>query len=212
MKTQLKNVTLVIADCVDYARAYGVVSHCASLCSFGDIKLFTHLKTGFKYAVAIDRLNSVNEYSRFMLKDLANYVDTEFALIVQYDGFIVSPMMWSEEFLNYDYIGSPWHPEQLGKDVNPDYLVGNGGFSLRSKKLMQLTRDLPEFNQAGAEDVLICQTNRKRLEEEGMKFAPFNVAYRFGCENYLIGHSFGQHAYMTLHRSRNVVPEEHRPL
>jgi hypothetical protein len=211
MRPDLSNTTLVIADCVDFSRAYGVLKHCASLCKFGDMKLFTHLDSPLKYAVKIDKLKNVNEYSRFMLKELANHIATEYVLVTQHDGFIVNPIMWSDEFFQYDYIGSPWTPDQIGEGQDKKHLVGNGGFSLRSKKLLELTRDMEEFNEAGAEDVLICQTNRNKLEERGIRFAPFNVAYRFGCENYLIGHSFGQHAYMVLHKSRNCVPTEHRP-
>jgi hypothetical protein len=34
--------------------------------------------------------------------------DTEFAILVHEDGFIVNPECWSDEFLKYDYIGAPW--------------------------------------------------------------------------------------------------------
>jgi hypothetical protein len=35
------------------------------------------------------------------------HVDTEFAILVHEDGFIVNPECWSDEFF-YDYIGAPW--------------------------------------------------------------------------------------------------------
>ena len=37
-----------------------------------------------------------------------------------------------EDFLDYDYVGAPWPKEQNDNSL----LVGNGGFSLRSKKAM----------------------------------------------------------------------------
>ena len=44
---------------------------------------------------------------------------------------------WRPEFLDYDYIGAVW-PHVLDK-----YNVGNGGFSLRSKALLEACRALP---------------------------------------------------------------------
>ena len=54
-------------------------------------------------------------------------------LIIQHDGFILNHKAWDNEFLNYDYIGAPvyWMGNKLIE-------VGNGGFSLRSKKLLKI--------------------------------------------------------------------------
>jgi hypothetical protein len=62
-----------------------------------------------------------------------------------------------EPFLDYDFIGAPW-PE--GQEEN-SLLVGNGGFSLRSKskllaclaKVPPLTLELPESVEAIRKDV-----------------------------------------------------------
>ena len=42
-----------------------------------------------------------------MLK-IGEYIESDFALVVQDDGHIVNPNNWSDEFLAYDYIGAPW--------------------------------------------------------------------------------------------------------
>ncbi len=75
----------------------------------------------------IPRLQSRADYSRFMLRELANHIDTSHALCIQWDGFVLNGNAWLPVFLEYDYIGSVWPQFHDGRNV------GNGGFSLRSK-------------------------------------------------------------------------------
>lgn len=123
---------------------------------------------------------SISEYSRIVFKDLAQYVNTDHYLIVQHDGFPTDATKWTDEFLKYDYIGAtwPWLPENKN--------VGNGGFSLRSKKLSE-TLLRPEITwDAGlspAEDEHVCKIYRNYLETLGIKFAPSKVANKFSAEN-----------------------------
>lgn len=83
----------------------------------------------------------IREYSRFVLQDLHTYIETSHVLIVQADGFVLNPGLWNPGWLDYDYVGAPW-PETLrvGKYVIPlANRVGNGGFSLRSRRLLKMT-------------------------------------------------------------------------
>ena len=115
--------------------------------------------------IQIPRLGSRAEYSRFMLRDLARHVTTSHALCVQWDGFVLDGGAWDPEFLDHDYIGAPW--PHFGDGHN----VGNGGFSLRSRRLLEACRDLP-FDGTHAEDVMICRHWRPELERRGLRFAP----------------------------------------
>ena len=84
-------------------------------------------------------LNSIEAYSEFCVYKLHGVVNGKFALIVQADGYVINPHSWTSEFLNYDYIGAPW-PLTDSAYIDPfgnHQRVGNGGFSLRSKKLLQ---------------------------------------------------------------------------
>lgn len=125
---------------------------------------------------------------------IPQFVDADHALYIQYDGFAVNADAWDDSFLEFDYIGAPWH----------DGVVGNGGFSLRSRKLHEALAKMyvPDYLMNNyAEDSLICRMFRKGLEAEvGMKFAPQHVAYRFAVEHtpeehykHWIGKSFGFH-------------------
>ena len=204
-RLSLPRVTVAIADCVKFKPARRVLQYCINLCEFGGAKFFTHDVPEAKddpYVVLVDKITSKQAYSHFLVKKLADYITTDFVLIVQTDGFIMNVDKWTDRFLDYDYIGSPWHVSQLQKDMDPLHLVGNGGFSLRSRRLHEFLRDDPNISQTHPEDVSICQTYRAYLEDKGFTFAPVELAHQFGCENWIWNNAFGQHQYFTLHPAR----------
>ena len=144
-KIKLPNVTLLGADCVNIERLILAMDISEKEIEFGAVKLLTSLPTEDKRKVAIPYIGSIEEFSRFCIEDLNNYVDTDYVLLVQYDGFILNPKSWTYEFLKYDYIGAPRAVGMLELDDFPrelnngKWVVGNGGFCLRSKKLLEIS-------------------------------------------------------------------------
>jgi hypothetical protein len=202
-RLSLPNVTIVIIDSVNYRPARRTLQHCINLCEFADAKFLTHFEEpNDPYIVKIDKISSTKAYSEFVMKRLADYVKTDFVLIIHTDGFIVNLDKWTPEFLKYDYIGAPWHPSQLQKGMNPEHRVGNGGFSIRSRRLQEHLRDDPNIRELHPEDAAICQLYRSYLEDKGFTFAPVELAHQFSCENYLWNNAFGHHAYFFLHPGR----------
>lgn len=119
------------------------------------------------------------DYSKFMIKELTHQFATSHVLTIHADGYVLNHEAWSDEFLQFDYIGATW----LYKD---GWNVGNGGFSLRSKKLCDILTD-NDIDEAlmHPEDHCICRNYRKALEDVfGIKFAPEEVANRFSIEAY----------------------------
>lgn len=143
--------------------------------------------------VQIPPIRSACDYSRFMLEELAGHVQSDHCLIVQWDGFVLDARQWKPEFLNFDYVGAPWPKFGAGQDV------GNGGFSLRSRRLLDSCRD-PEFVRGAAEDVAICRVNRNFLERRfGLRFADRNVAEHFAFErNVPANKTFGFHGIFNM--------------
>ncbi len=103
---------------------------------------------------------------------------------------MVSPESWRKEFLDYDYVGAPWPlPVDDYSYRTPEgelIRVGNS-VSLRSKKLLELPRALnlewrSYFGNTN-EDGFLCCHNRKILQENGIKFAPLDVAKYFSKEH-----------------------------
>lgn len=135
----------------------------------------------------IDRLNSRADYSRFVLRQLADHIETDHVLIVQWDGFVRDGSRWSDKFLEYDYIGAVW-PQFVDERK-----VGNGGFSLRSKRLLEATRMISV--DVEPEDISICRTNRHIFESvHKLQFAGLELARRFSYERERsCGGEFGFH-------------------
>jgi hypothetical protein len=208
-KKKLKNVTLLGIDCVDVERLRLAINICLNDFEFAEVKILTSLDVVNKEnIVKINTINSTEEYSRFIINDLNQYIDTAHVLLVQYDGFMLNPDAWLDEYLDYDYIGAPWlvadwsvtnfsFPQELvGK-----FVVGNGGFSLRSKKLLTLTSKLSQegkISRLHPEDVSLCVWHRQLLENEEIKYAPVALAKKFSFEseskdNYSWDGQFGFH-------------------
>lgn len=136
-------------------------------------------------------IGSRHAYSRFMLHELAAHLTTSHALCVQWDGYVLDPARWDPAFLDYDYIGAPWPHFADG------HTVGNGGFSLRSRRLVEACAALPVPDEA--EDVAICRTHRAALEAQGLRFAPEALARRFAYERIApTGDEFGFHGAFNM--------------
>jgi hypothetical protein len=138
----------------------------------------------------IERIRTQEEYSEFVLRKLFEHVDRPNALVVQWDSFVLDKSRWDAAFLDYDYIGAPWPQFE-------DNRVGNGGFSLRSKRLLELTAS-SDFPGSHPEDLSICRTYRPLLERLGIRFAPTSVAARFSFERGERTDSFGFHGLFNF--------------
>lgn len=139
-----------------------------------------------------ETLKSGADYSDFILHRLADHVRSSHLLIVQWDGFVLDAGRWDPAFLDCDYIGAPWPQFRDGHDV------GNGGFSLRSRRLMGACRD-PRFVSGHPEDIAICRTNRDLLEEKGIRFAARDLAERFSVERSAPANpTFGFHGIFNM--------------
>lgn len=199
-RIHLPSVTLCAVTSTNTGATVEAIHGCVKHIEFGDAVLFTDVLPAVTVTtraspirvVEIPRLDTSEEYSNFILRHLVDYISTEHCMIVQWDGHIIDPTRWREEFLNYDYIGARWPQFNDGKDV------GNGGFSLRTKRLMELCRQ-PTFVPHHPEDVAVCRTNRALMESNGMRFAPARLADAFSAER--TGdptRSFGYHGVFLM--------------
>ncbi len=163
----LPNVTLIGADTNHFEELEKAARISTADIKFGAVKLLQP-----------EEVKSALDYNYFCMKKFCNYVDTDYALIIQWDGYVLNHRAWETGFLEYDYIGATW----LYKD---NMNVGNGGFSLRSKKLLDILGSDDSLVEFKPEDHHICRTYRPYLEKKyGIKFAPEEVANRFAIEAY----------------------------
>jgi hypothetical protein len=196
-KLRLPTVTLVCVDCVNPSAALEAMDHSMRFCEFGATKFLTSLPVDDLRTVRIDALNSMQEYSRFMIERLACHVDTEHMLVVQHDGFVCNPAAWRPEWLQYDYIGGMvpfgvdfWRGVEFG---------GCGGFSLRSKRLHEYMAAHCDWSRVDQgrhhEDFVICVLHGYQLGRDGFRLYPAEAARRWfsGEENRPYLGQFGHH-------------------
>lgn len=178
-----KNLTIVAVDTAYPALTKKAIEQAMQVTGSKKVVIFSNedILPGSKW-VRIDPINQI-EYSKVVFKDLVPHVETDHFMIVQYDGMPIDPKFWNDEYLKYDYIGAPWPWGASNRRV------GNGGFSIRSRKLAELCAD-PKlvFNPPGygdnnyMEDLHICVMYANYLESQGIKYAPVELAKQFSAE------------------------------
>ncbi len=206
-KLELKKVTLVAISSIKTGGTIWALEQSMKEIDFYEVILISHqkpeslpLEITFKQC---EQIKSLDEYSRFMLYKLADYINSDFALVVQYDGYIINPAKWTDDFLKYDYIGAPWRKNNYFTKDCENIRVGNGGFSLRSKKLLNIFNEHQiSFKNADIstyhEDEVICIYCRKELGDYGIKYAPVSIASIFSHEQMLndsLPETFGFHTF-----------------
>ena len=137
------------------------------------------------------------QYSLFVMFCLHNFIDSDFCLIVQHDGWVINGRNWLTKFFEYDYIGAPCHAAFVGNQLITHYqwvgnsaaiVIQNGGLSLRSKKYLELPSRLgvlyyfSEEKVLQNEDVQLTGIYKTVLENGGIKFAPEQLAKNFSLE------------------------------
>jgi hypothetical protein len=194
MVPMLKDVTLVAIDGTPNPVATEAsLASASSLVTFGRV-LFLSPAMPNAIPELYDRCEwveipptTLKGYNQFCLAELHRYITTSHCLTVQSDSRIVNPAAWDGRWLDYDYIGAPWPPGHTGTP----YRVGNSGFCLRSRRLLQATAHLPNdsyiwrgrVKQSCRDDVITCVMYRPQLEDQGLRFAPVEVAARFAFES-----------------------------
>ena len=191
----LSRVTLCCIDCVNHDLALAAIGQCLQKCTFRRALFITDVAPPLEGidVARIAPLTSREAYSHFVIKELVHHIDTDYVLLVQWDGFVINADAWSDTFLDYDYIGARWDWHTDG------HAVGNGGFSLRSTRLLRALAD-PHIADYPVEDIAICRTHRSYLESaHGIRFAPDALADRFAFEaTYPKGLPFGFHGLFNF--------------
>jgi hypothetical protein len=216
----LSAITLLCVETRDPALAHFAIQKCTQQARFGKVVLITDLAKlrnhsndqtsnqtedqkvvrlqGIEYIQA-PLIKTIKDYSELLLKGLRQYVAGTHVLIIQWDSFILHPELWTDDFLQYDYIGAVW-------PHHPDTPVGNGGFSLRSVKLLEALES-PTITKRHPEDFCICVDNKATLENQfGIRFAPTNVAEQFAVERSDWHPAFGFHGFFNFGKA--LSPEE----
>jgi len=192
----LDNVTLLCVETRDPDLAHWAIEKCLRETRFSKVVLLTNTdlvkdkRKDIEYVQA-PIIRTTKDYSDLLLTGINQYIVGSHVLVIQWDSFITHPNLWRDEFLEYDYIGPVW-------PHHPKTPVGNGGFSLRSVKLLQAIQHT-NFVKRHPEDYCICSDNRDFLEKKcGIHFAPPEVAEQFAVERSKWHEAFGFHGFFNF--------------
>lgn len=176
---ELNNVTLICltnAKLVEHQKALDISSE---KIKFGAVKLIHR-----------PDIDTIEAWNKAIFFELGDYVDTDYAILVHSNGFIVNPKLWKNEWLLYDYAGSPFPLPTDNfsyRDVNGVVQRVGNSVGLRSKKLLDLPKKLniewKAFHGYTNEDGAIAVNYRHIFEKNGCKFMPLEEAIYFGREN-----------------------------
>ena len=137
-------------------------------------------------------------YSIFIMHSLYAFIDTDYCLMVQDDGWVLNGANFKPEYYDYDYIGGACHAAMVGNqlllqgtwhDKFPRVIVQNGGFSLRSKRFLEAPNKLGIVHNHAQdihlwnEDVQLSCIKRHLFAEHGMKYASEKTIRNFSLEN-----------------------------
>jgi hypothetical protein len=137
-------------------------------------------------------------YSLFMMHGLYAYIETDYCLIVQDDGWVLNGKNFKPEYYDYDYIGAPSHCAfgdghlylhfSWIQAEEPVKVVQNGGFSLRSKRFLEAcnkhgimhlnSNEIHGWN----EDAQLSAILKPVLQSYGYKYCPDEIAKYFSIE------------------------------
>ncbi len=163
---RLPDVTLIGIDTIP-GRLPRALAECTRDIEFGCVRIVDEAP-----------IRSAKDYSHWVCTELYKHVPTSHMLVFQWDGYVKNWKAWDHEWLRYDYIGATWW-------YTDGMNVGNGGFSLRSRRLMEIVATDPAITVYHPEDVVICRRYRPYLERQhGIRFAPEEVARRFSIEGH----------------------------
>lgn len=175
----LDNVTLIAVTSLDYKGHKKAIQHSLEGIRWGAVKMIWD-----------PRIRNIDDWNKTIVYDLQYYVRTDFALLIHADGYVVKPQAWKEEFLQYDYVGAPWpmpSDEHSYRTPGGELVRVGNSVSLRSKKILQLPSQLnlewKSYYGNTNEDGFLCVHNRDILQENGVKYAPMDVAKYFSKEH-----------------------------
>jgi hypothetical protein len=202
----LPDVTLVIPTTRAHDLARITALDLVSKVNFGGVLIYTDdiermTVPGARY-IKVEDWPDKKASGLFYYTEAAREITTSHALLMEWDAGACDMGMWSDEFLQYDYIGAPWGTGMCRQW--PGYMVGNGGFALVTKRLVDFCYD-EKFKIYT--DMYVSCNHRQELEARGgFKWAPEDVARKFSYEGWTVRGptipktrplSFGYHAVVN---------------
>lgn len=204
----LPDVTLVCVETQTHDMARIAIDDAMSKVDFKEVILYTDEPGKFPGLEGVTMVKVPNwpnkiDMGRFYYSEAAAPISTSHALMMEWDAGIRDVREWDPAFLAYDYIGAPWPGPPYAWDPKGGSTVGNGGFCLMSKRLIDYIYE-NRSRISCTTDMDVARNHRNTFEHAfGAKWAPEDVAYRFsfecGSPEQAVKPSFGYHDVFNWH-------------
>ncbi len=194
-------------NCINVHGGVAALNFSSKEIEFNNKILFSDKKVDGDFDfIKIDTISNIKQYNDFMLS-LGKYIKSPFVLVIQDDGHVINPKKWDEDYLKFDYIGAPWPNDkkwnsrwkkynEVGEKIVHNLSfnrIGNGGFSLRSKKFLEYSSTFSDTTFL-AEDIFLNIFNYDYAKNFGIKYPDIETAINFSYEIPLKGKSLEKKA------------------
>ena len=141
------------------------------ICGNNNYRFMSNMCNSISSNINIIKLNvdslSPSEYNSFLCSlDFWNLLNGDKILIYQEDSIIFHKNI--NDFIHYDYIGCPFFNRQ--KDI--EQLVGDGGFSLRTKSVM-----IQILNTSSPQSSIFMNSTLEYMQKHNLTYPPEDVYY-----------------------------------
>jgi hypothetical protein len=104
----LENVTLVAITSIKIPETIKALEFSCRGINFGSVKLISdilpnNLPSFIKHEY-INKMSNIDEWNYSVIYELGKYINTDFAMLIHDDGFIINPESWRHDFLDYDIL------------------------------------------------------------------------------------------------------------
>ena len=189
---RLPSVTLTLYEGRAYELASLAIKDMMSRIEFAEVIVYSDRKPSVDGVRWIETPPAPREHSTEMVTEWSGRaVNTPHFIQAQWDSGILQPEMWSDEFLEYDFVGAPW-------GMVGDNLVGCGGFALYSRRLIGHLFENRDRFPSHASDTFLCRVYRQALEKDGFRWPSVEVANRFAYERCGNKKAFGYHGIFNM--------------
>ena len=219
-RKKLRQIDLICIDTLQPQEAFKSLLICNYFFDFDKLIMLSNsiLPKINKYGIKHYYIDEITrkDYSDYCFH-ISDYSNNDYTLVIQHDGFICNPKLWDDEYLEYDYIGAPFN--NFAMSFCQEFMekpctnrIGNGGFSLRTKKLNNFMKTISTFPRIREEeDIVLCIQYYDLACKKGLKFAPENLARKFSYESdmvadrWVITHEFDPTKNFGFHQNSNKL-------
>lgn len=190
---KLPDVTLVCYEVQAHELATKTLRDAMEKIEFGDVVIWSDKRLDLDCRqILVNRQTPKIHSAMVMWYSAHKEVKTSHMLNMEWDSGVLNTDRWMPGYLDYDYVGAPW-------PWHKEHRVGNGGFSLRSKRLMEyLSNHVEWFPVQHPDDDALCRQYRDALEGIGFHWAPETLARLFSFERDEPHNTFGFHGLFNF--------------